>query len=158
MKKVKKMDKKTREDLAARITAELMKDPAGSILLQTLVAKAVETMFTSPELLETVTAFLPLEEVEGPAGSTAPRKTTARKAQKNPALFNPFEVAQEGMEVLRERITALEVPQMKDIIRDYDLDPHGKVKSCRKPERFIDHILETVEARLKAGSGYKSSL
>ena len=72
---------------------------------------------------DSLATVVPKEE----GGKTTTPKKTTRKA-KTLAVLNPFEVAQEGMEALKARIEQLEVSQLKDIIRDYDLDPYKKVQ------------------------------
>ena len=147
-----KMDKFI-DELSGKVTDSLAKDESFQTLVKALVKPLVQAMLTDPEILQSLATVVPKEE----GGKTITAKKTTRKT-KTPAVLNPFEVAQEGMDALKAKIEQLEVSQLKDIIRDYDLDPYKKVSSCRKAEKFINHILETVESRLKAGSGYKNSL
>ena len=152
---MKKLDAKQIKELSEKVTTSLLKDKNKEALLGALVGTIVETILSDADTLEALSALLPSE----PAKTTTKKaSTTTKKRAKEAAVLNPFEVFQEGEAVLKARLEALEVPQLKDIIRDYDLDPYKKVSNCRKAERFINQILETVSARAKAGTGYKNSL
>ena len=78
-----------------------------------------------------------------------------KKRVRQPALFNPNTVALKGEDVLKEELEKLEVAQLKDIISQYSMDPAKKTNRWKSKDRFINHILEIVDSRLKRGDVFK---
>ena len=76
---------------------------------------------------------------------------------KTPAVLNPLEIAQDDENELKNQLMDLELSQLKDIIRDYDLDPLKLTSSWRKKERIVDHILEVVHVRINEGKGFRGN-
>ncbi len=62
------------------------------------------------------------------------------------AVLDPFDIYEKGWEaMLRERLAALDVEKLKDVIAQYELDPSGRAMEQGKRRPLIDLITAAVE-------------
>ena len=94
-----------------------------------------------------------LSEVKVQAGtSTRPKRANRR----NPGPFDPFVVYAEGQEAaLRDRLAALDLEQLRDIVAEHGMDNDRLAMKWKDPERVIDRIVERVAARASKGSAFR---
>ncbi len=74
---------------------------------------------------------------------------------RTPSVFDPVAVYQEGDEILRQRLAALDLEQLRDIVAEYGMDPGKLVLKWKTTERVIEHIVETAAARTKKGEAFR---
>jgi hypothetical protein len=71
------------------------------------------------------------------AGTPAPsvRKTRDGGNRRTPAVLDPIDAARQGEEALRQRLAALSLEQLKDVVADYGMDPGKLVMKWKTPQR-----------------------
>lgn len=85
------------------------------------------------------------------AGLPASRPSNRRP----PAVLDPVEVAREGEEVLRKRLSQLTIDQLRDIVAEFGMDTGKLVLKWKVPERIVDRIVEIAVARSKKGNAFR---
>lgn len=83
----------------------------------------------------------------------APRRR--KGGRRAPALLDPVALYQEGDAILRRRLSALDLEQLRDVVAEYGMDPGKLVLKWKTRERVIDHILDTASARAKKGEAFR---
>lgn len=83
----------------------------------------------------------------------APRRRGGRRP---PGVLDPFAVHAEGEGRLRARLAALEIDQLKDIVAEHGMDKARLALKWRTPDRLIDLIVSTVQARLEKGDAFRA--
>jgi hypothetical protein len=91
-------------------------------------------------------------EAGGPISSVSSSKSRNRR---KPAPFDPFVVYDEGEETLRNRLGALDLEPLKDIVAEHGMDPGKLVLKWKTRERIVEHIVSTVQARSKKGDAFR---
>jgi hypothetical protein len=86
---------------------------------------------------------------EAPAGERP-------KNRRPPPVLDPVEVARSGEDVLRTRLAALSIEQLKDIVADFGMDPGKLVIKWKTPDRIIDRIVEIAVPRAQKGDAFRS--
>jgi hypothetical protein len=115
--------------------------------LQGLVRAIVEEADRNVEFAQKVEGSLGIGgETPEPSGRN-PRGSNRR----TPAILNPIEVARQGEEALRQKLAALSLEQLKDVVADYGMDPGKLVMKWKTPQRIIDRIVEFSMARAVKG-------
>lgn len=71
------------------------------------------------------------------------------------AALDPYAVITEGIEVLKARLSSLEVDQLKDIVSEHSLDASRLVLKWRTKERLIAFIVNTVRMRVEKGDVFR---
>ncbi|HEX8391826.1 MAG TPA: hypothetical protein VF665_05640 [Longimicrobium sp.] len=87
-----------------------------------------------------------------PRPAAAPKKRAGRRAA---GVLDPFAVDQEGQGVLRARLAALSLEELKDIVAEHGMDPSKLAMKWKKPERLVDLIATTVSDRLHKGDAFR---
>jgi len=82
-------------------------------------------------------------------------RSTMRSNKRASAIFDPFDVFQEGVEPLKEKLYKLDIEKLKDIIAEFGMDPAKLAMNWKTAERLIQHILTTVESRSKKGDAFR---
>lgn len=72
-----------------------------------------------------------------------------------PAVVDPVEVARQGEQALKSRLSALSLDQLKGIVADYGMDPGKLVMKWKSAERVIDRIVEISMARAQKGNVFR---
>lgn len=93
---------------------------------------------------------LGLENVES-SGAVVKRKGGRR----TPAVIDPVDLAREGEPVLRERLLALDLEQLRDIVAQYGMDPGKLVMKWKHKDRVIDRIVEISASRSTKGDAFR---
>jgi hypothetical protein len=117
--------------------------------LQGLVRAVVEEAERNPDFARKLESSL---GVGATPATTAPQQNRAASGKRRtPAVLDPINVARQGEEALRHRLTPLSVEQLKDIVADYGMDPGKLVMKWKTPERIIDRIVEFSLGRAVKG-------
>lgn len=86
-------------------------------------------------------------------GSGEPRlPQSSRRHRRDAAVLDPLALYQSGEGVLRERLSALDVDQLKDIIAEHGMDTRKLAMKWKSTDRLVDLIATTVRDRLAKGS------
>ena len=83
-----------------------------------------------------------------------PSRST-RRNRRAPGPFDPFEVFKDGEGALRDRLKAISVDQLKDVISEHAMDSSRLALKWRSRQRLTDLIVSTVRARLEKGDAFK---
>lgn len=81
------------------------------------------------------------------AGQTRPpgRPPPPAPARRSPAVLDPYAIYEVGWEVmLRERLRALDLEQLKDIVAEHTMDATGHALSWTEAERVVELIVQAV--------------
>jgi hypothetical protein len=122
-------------------------------ILNDLVRVVVEEAARNEEFASRIEESLGIKETKKPATPGASRGANRRA----PAVLDPIELVREGETVLRAKLSALTVEQLKDIVADYGMDPGRLVLKWKTPDRIIERIVEVSLGRVKKGEGFLSS-
>lgn len=77
-----------------------------------------------------------------------------RGNRRTPAVFDPVALAQYGDGVLRARLGALDIEQLKDIIAEYGMDTTKLAMKWKSSERLVSHIVQISINRAKKGEAF----
>lgn len=78
-----------------------------------------------------------------------------RKGRRTPAVLDPVELARQGESVLREKLSALTLDQLRDIVAQYGMDPSKLIMKWKDTSRVIDRIVELALARSTKGDAFR---
>lgn len=87
--------------------------------------------------------------------SSAGKKGVRPANRRPPAVLDPVAVVAQGEEALRNRLAALTLEQLKDIVADYGMDRDRLVMKWRKPDRVIERIVEVSISRAHKGDAFR---
>lgn len=92
-----------------------------------------------------------------PAAPKRPEPTPGRAKNRRPAaLLDPVALVAEGEGALRDRLAALTLDQLLDVVAEYGMDPGKLVMKWRDPARVIDRIVEIAVGRAQKGHAFRS--
>jgi hypothetical protein len=130
----------THPDLAAtlaRFTVALSKEATRSARLAQALAAALEPPAT------------PSERKQAPSRGV-------RRTRRNPGPWDPFSIyAEEGVSVLRDRLTELDLEQLRDIVAEHGMDTDRLAMKWKDPSRVVDRIVERVVDRAAKGDAFR---
>ena len=86
--------------------------------------------------------------------NAGPRRKRGRRAL---AVLDPVELARQGEDVLRGRLTVLRLEQLRDIVAQYGMDPGKLVMKWKDTKRVADRIVELALARATKGDAFRGS-
>ena len=110
--------------------------------LERMFAVIVEHVRNSPELAARIEHTLG----EHPQPEPAPARAPAPRQR--PAPLDPFLIYEQGWEaMLIQELIRLDSGQLRDVIREYDLDPDGTSKRVKNVERLREWIVKAVVKR-----------
>lgn len=133
-----------------RIAAKARKDQAFQSELSAVIEKYMPELFpTSPENKASLGS--PSLQSEGAAA----KKAVQSDGAKNAPVLNPFEFTVEEEDSLKDRLMGLEIPQLRDIIRAYDLDPFRQTTRWKTKSRIVDKMMEVLHQRLINGAALR---
>jgi hypothetical protein len=82
-----------------------------------------------------------------------------RSHRRAPGVLDPFALFAEGGEgLLRERLHALDLEQMRDIVAEHGMDRDRLAMKWKDRDRVVGRIVETVEARATKGQAFRSAI
>lgn len=125
-----------------------------------IIADEVER---NPDFERRVASALGLEEQpkapEHEEARTGGSDTSTGQRPKNrrpPPVLDPVEVARSGEDVLRSKLAALSVEQLKDIVAEFGMDPGKLVIKWKTADRIIERIVEISMPRAQKGDAFRS--
>ena len=80
--------------------------------------------------------------------------TKKRKGRRTPAVLDPVELARQGEDTLRTKMSILTLDQLRDIVAQYGMDPGKLVMKWKDPNRVMDRIVELALARATKGDAF----
>lgn len=87
--------------------------------------------------------------------ATAKTKSTGRRA---PGPWDPYDVyAKVGEAGLRDRLSQLELEQLRDIIAEHGMNTDGLAMRWKKAERAVGRIVERVIDRAAKGDAFRGA-
>jgi hypothetical protein len=93
-----------------------------------------------------------------PASRRVPAKTKPKRGRRAPGLWDPYNVyAEVGEEGLKNRLSQLELEQLRDIIAEHGMNTDGLAMRWTKAERVIGRIVERVVDRAAKGDAFRSA-
>lgn len=93
------------------------------------------------------------EKLSRVLGGEAHPRSRSRRA---PAILDPVSVYQaEGDLGLRKKLSVLAIDQLRDIVSEYGMDKSQLVMKWTKPERVIEHIVQTAATRARKGDAFR---
>ena len=93
---------------------------------------------------------------EAPQGAAAAARP--KKGRRAPGPWNPYDVyAEVGETGLRDRLSQLELEQLRDIIAEHGMNTDGLAMRWKKASRAVDRIVERVVDRAAKGDAFRSA-
>jgi hypothetical protein len=142
-----------------------MSDLAANLrrLFDAVVAEAEQNPAFAARLEGALSSIRPVPAGTGASPSTPPPPTSVpsaappkkRAGRRAGGVLDPFAVDQEGEGVLRARLSALSLDELKDIVAEHGMDPSKLAMKWKKPERLVDLIATTVSNRLHKGDAFR---
>lgn len=119
--------------------------------LKAFMAVIAEEADRNPEFSRKLAAALGLDKSEGEAKQPAKR----RGRRRTQAVLDPVALYSEGEGLLREKLGALNLEQLRDIVAECGMDPGKLVMKWKTEQRVIDHIVEVASTRAKKGEAFR---
>lgn len=92
----------------------------------------------------------------GPRSSPEPRGLASRPRRRSPASVDPFDILRKvGPAGLRERLSALSLDELRDIVADYRIEPYTLAMKWKTPSRVVDLIAEAIDQRSRKGDAFR---
>ena len=100
----------------------------------------------------------PPTEPTAPASTVAPAKVRSRRGRRAPGPWDPYKVYSEVGEVgLRERLTELELEQLRDMVAEHGMNADGRAMRWAKTDRVAGRIVERVVNRAVKGDAFRDA-
>ncbi|WP_426348677.1 hypothetical protein ACPWSR_13095 [Alloiococcus sp. CFN-8] len=77
-----------------------------------------------------------------------------RGNRRNPAKVNPFDLLEQGVEVLKAGLDPLDIEELKDIIAENGMDTAKLAMKWKNRSRLINHIIDTTQRRYLRGEAF----
>jgi hypothetical protein len=116
--------------------------------LKALFAEVVREAEDNPQFAERLGQILG----DAPKPSGPPGRTHRR----TPAVLDPFEEYKKGEAVLRERLMALDLDLLRDVVAQYGMDRSKLAMKWKDKERLVDLIVSTVTSRSEKGHAFRT--
>ena len=87
---------------------------------------------------------------------TAATRELKRGNRRASALVDPIREIEHGEHHLRDRLAALDLEQLRDVVAEYRMDPNKLVMKWKDRERVVDHILSTSISRGRKGDAFRA--
>ena len=116
--------------------------------LKALFAEVVKEAEANPQFAER------LAQIFG--DMPKPSDSPGRPHRRTPAVLDPFEEYKRGEAVLRERLTALNLDQLRDIVAQYGMDRSKLAMKWKDQGRLLDLIVSTVTSRSEKGHAFRT--
>jgi hypothetical protein len=79
-----------------------------------------------------------------------------RGGRRTPAVLDPVDLARQGEDALRAKISVLTLDQLRDIVAQYGMDPGKLVMKWKDVNRVMDRIVELALARSTKGDAFRN--
>lgn len=91
-----------------------------------------------------------------PKGAAA--KATPKRRRRAPGPWDPYDVyAEVGEDGLRDRLSQLELEQLRDIVAEHGMNTDGLAMRWTKVDRVVGRIVERVVDRAAKGDAFRSA-
>ena len=124
--------------------------------LSRLFAEVVKEAKSNPHFAERLSLALgePSPATQEKPGDSASRKSVRNR--RSPAAIDPFEEYRAaGEDLLRQRLEALDLEQMRDIIAQFGMDRSKLAMKWKDRERVLDFVVSTVAHRARKGDAFR---
>lgn len=74
--------------------------------------------------------------------------------RRRPAKINPFILLEQGAEVLKRALEALDIEELKDVIAENGMDTAKLAMKWKDGNRLINHIIDTTQRRSSRGEAF----
>jgi hypothetical protein len=92
------------------------------------------------------------------ASKGASAKARPKRGRRAPGPWDPYDVyAEVGETGLRDRLSQLELEQLRDIIAEYGMNTDGLAMRWRTADRVVGRIVERVVDRAAKGDAFRSA-
>lgn len=94
----------------------------------------------------------------GESDTTTPAEMTDTKKRTNrrdPAVLDPVQMMMNGDDSLKERLEALSIKELKDIIAEHGMDSSRLALKWKDKNRLISLILDTADRRASKGDAFR---
>lgn len=87
----------------------------------------------------------------------APRAAPTRRTRRSAGPWDPFSVyAEHGEQTLRDRLSALDLEQLRDILAEHGMDTDRLAMKWRDTGRVVNRIVERVMDRAAKGDAFRT--
>lgn len=87
----------------------------------------------------------------------APRAAPTRRTRRSAGPWDPFAVyAEHGEQALRDRLSALDLEQLRDILAEHGMDTDRLAMKWRDTGRVVSRIVERVMDRATKGDAFRT--
>lgn len=130
-----------------------------AVTLARLVAVVADEASRTPRFARALARALPPAPAD--EAGAGPRReqglrASRRTGRRAPGPFDPFAVyGANGEDGLRQRLGALDLEQLRDIVAEHGMDHDRLAMKWKDPERVIGRIVERVMARAAKGSAFR---
>lgn len=130
----------------------------GNSLLASRLARLVQVVATEAARTQRFARALSKALDETPSAAASDRgDNTRRNQRRSPGVIDPFAVfTDKGETGLRERLAALNLEQLRDIVAEHGMDHDRLAMKWRDSRRVIDRIVDRVAARTTKGSAFRN--
>ena len=88
----------------------------------------------------------------------APTKAKPKRRRRSPGPWDPYDVYAEVGEVgLKDRLSQLELEQLRDIVAEHGMNTDGLAMRWTKADRVIGRIVDRVVDRAAKGDAFRSA-
>src|ERR1700677_1006381 len=115
--------------------------------LKRLFSEILKEVDTNPEFAERVSKAL--------GDSTDAVEPSGRSNRREAAVLDLYEAHKAGETALRDRLTALDLEQLRDIVAQYGMDHRKLAMKWKNKSRVLDHIIATLLQRLQHGRVFR---
>lgn len=84
-----------------------------------------------------------------------PKKKVKKKVVIEPKL-NPLELISKSEVDLREKLSELEVIDLKNIIKFYEMDNTSSCSRWKKKDRLINYVIDVSKSRVNRGNAFRN--
>ncbi|GAA1014041.1 hypothetical protein Aple_042510 [Acrocarpospora pleiomorpha] len=136
-----------------------VRDPVLARQLARLVTAVAIEATRSSRLTKILTAAIavPIKDAANVSEGESP-STKPRPHRRTPGVLDPFVIFSEvGESGLHDRLAALDLEQLRDIVAEHGMDHDRLAMRWKDPDRVIGRIVEKVSARASKGSAFRSN-
>jgi len=124
--------------------------------LSALVSVIIEEAQKNEPFRTNVERALGINASTGVSQSRTEGMTKQKKGRRTPAVLDPVELARQGEDTLRAKISTLNLDQLRDIVAQYGMDPGKLVMKWKDTNRVMDRIVELALARSTKGDAFRN--
>ena len=88
--------------------------------------------------------------------TTKPQNEKRKGGRRAAAVLDPIDLARHGEGELRDKLGALDLEKLLDVVAQYGMDPGKLVMKWKDRERVIDRIVEVALGRATKGDAFRA--